>query len=269
MPKPLKIHYSPAVITRADTPIDECVRLMQKHNVGSVLIVSDAGNQALVGIFTERDLLHKFDRIQTESLWKKPIRTIMSRPVKVLFASEIDKAPELMLKYGVRHLPIVVSDGEIKFRLVGIVSMRDLFRDMVMQRNEVEPVATKKKAGAKAPKLGVVTLDPYLVRFLEEGLGDRAAGLFQASFDELRRATIKANAFVLDLDHLNPSDWLEVLKNFNRDSRGPFTAIVFNPALYDAKTIQILKRLKDSRNFCTFTKPLPVPLIFSKLIPFL
>ncbi|MBI3555740.1 MAG: CBS domain-containing protein, partial [Deltaproteobacteria bacterium] len=188
----------------------------------------------------------------------------------VLFASEIDKAPELMLKYGVRHLPIVVSDDDIKYRLVGIVSMRDLFRDLVYQLKETdEPIVPKKKAGAKIPKLGVVTLDPYLVRFLEEGLGDKAEGLFQASFEELRRATLKANAFVLDLDHVRPEDWLDVLKTFNRDRKGPFTAIVFDPALYDPKTIQILKKLRDSQNFCSFTKPLPVPVIFHKLIPFL
>ena len=243
---------------------------MKKHNVGSVVIVSDKGNQAVVGIFTERDLMHKFDLIESEELWKKPIRTIMSRPVKVLFAHEIDQAPELMLKFGVRHMPIVVSDDNIKFRLVGVVSMRDLFRDMVFQmRADSEPAETRKKSGTKIPKLGVVTLDPYLVRFLEEGLGEKAAGLFQASFDELKRATPKASAFVLDLDHLRPEDWLSVLKNFNRDANGPFTAIVFDPTLYDTKTIQILKKLRESRNFCTFTKPLPVPAIFSKLIPFL
>jgi len=67
----------------------EAVAAMSKAGVGSVLVIED---DALLGIFTERDVLRAFDR---------------------------------MLDGGFRHLPVI--DGDT---LVGIVSMRDLARSI-------------------------------------------------------------------------------------------------------------------------------------------
>jgi GTP-binding protein Era len=40
-----KINPSPALITRADTKMSECIKMMNDHHIGSILVVSDQGQE--------------------------------------------------------------------------------------------------------------------------------------------------------------------------------------------------------------------------------
>lgn len=101
----------------------EAVAAMSKAGVGSVLVVED---DALLGIYTERDVLRAFDRMHADPARVSPISKGMTRkPQTIDPDATVGEAMDRMLDGGFRHLP--VTDGDT---LVGIVSMRDLARSI-------------------------------------------------------------------------------------------------------------------------------------------
>lgn len=101
----------------------EAVAAMSKAGVGSVLVVED---DALLGIYTERDVLRAFDRMHADPARVSPISKGMTRkPQTIDPDATVGEAMDRMLDGGFRHLP--VTDGDA---LVGIVSMRDLARSI-------------------------------------------------------------------------------------------------------------------------------------------
>jgi CBS-domain-containing membrane protein len=92
---------------------------MIKFDVGSVIVTD---KQRPVGIITERDITRV--SLRGDSLLRIPVRGLMSKPVQsVAPDTEVWKAFEIMLKLGVRRLPVV--DDE---KLVGMVTEKDLTR---------------------------------------------------------------------------------------------------------------------------------------------
>jgi CBS domain-containing protein len=99
--------------------VEEALRLMVKFDVGSV-VVTDKDRP--VGIITERDVTRA--ALRGDSLLRLPVRGLMSRPIQIVTPdTEIWRTFELMLKLGVRRLP-VVENGKV----VGIVTEQDLTR---------------------------------------------------------------------------------------------------------------------------------------------
>jgi CBS domain-containing protein len=99
--------------------VEEALRLMVKFDVGSIIVVD---KQKPVGIITERDVTRA--ALRGDSLLKLPVRSLMSRPLQTTTPNmEIWRTFELMLKLGVRRLPVVDND-----KLVGIVTEKDLTR---------------------------------------------------------------------------------------------------------------------------------------------
>lgn len=99
--------------------VEEALRLMIKYDVGSVIVTD---GEKPVGIITERDVSRA--SLRGDSLLRLPVRSFMSRPLQTV-SSDMDiwRAFEVMLKLGVRRLPVV--DDE---KLVGIVTEKDLTR---------------------------------------------------------------------------------------------------------------------------------------------
>jgi CBS domain-containing protein len=99
--------------------VEEALRLMVKFDVGSIVVVD---KQKPVGIITERDITRA--ALRGDSLLRLPARSLMSRPLQTTTPNmEIWRTFELMLKLGVRRLPVVDND-----KLVGIVTEKDLTR---------------------------------------------------------------------------------------------------------------------------------------------
>jgi len=99
--------------------VEEALRLMVKFDVGSVVVTDQ---EKPVGIVTERDITRS--ALRGDSLLKLPVRSLMSRPLQTVTRDmEIWRAFELMLKLGVRRLP-VLEEG----RMVGLVTEKDLTR---------------------------------------------------------------------------------------------------------------------------------------------
>lgn len=100
--------------------VSDAVKLMVKYNIGALIVV-DRDNHT-VGIFTERDLLRKVVAHNLEVT--TPLSDVMTADlVCAQMQDEMDHIPDMMVKGGFRHVPVV--DG---FEPVGILSIRDVLR---------------------------------------------------------------------------------------------------------------------------------------------
>ncbi len=96
----------------------DAARRMIAHDVAAVLIVDGGG--ALLGIFTERDLLR---RVVAEGRDpdRTPVAGVMTKtPHIVAPEATVLEAMRIMQERRVRHLPVAV-DGQA----IGVVSIRD------------------------------------------------------------------------------------------------------------------------------------------------
>jgi CBS domain-containing protein len=104
------------------TSVAETLSRLKGKNVGCVLITGVGG--ALIGIFTERDVLYKVAGliVKTEAL---PIESLMtSRPIALPLRATVAHALHLMSIHGFRHIPLVDEEN----RPVGFISFRDIVR---------------------------------------------------------------------------------------------------------------------------------------------
>jgi CBS domain-containing protein len=111
------------VTVEPSTMMIEAVRGMSKARVGSVLVMEDG---ALVGIFTERDVLRAFGQMHADPARVSPLsRGMTGDPLTIDANATVGEAMDMMLDGGFRHLPVMEGGT-----LVGMVSMRDLARSI-------------------------------------------------------------------------------------------------------------------------------------------
>ncbi|GAA0734779.1 CBS domain-containing protein [Sphingomonas japonica] len=98
----------------------EAVKLLAERRIGAVPVMDGA---AVVGIFSERDLVYCLERVGPDAL-DKPVSELMTAPAITVAPGEgVLGALGLMTKRRIRHLPVV--DGGT---LVGFVSIGDLVK---------------------------------------------------------------------------------------------------------------------------------------------
>ena len=116
------------------TSLGDAVALLAERRIGAVPVVRDG---QILGIFSERDLVHCIARHGPEALgW--PVDRAMSSPaVTVELETPILAAMATMTQRRMRHLPVVES-GEIR----GIVSIGDLVKYRI-ERIEAEAEALR------------------------------------------------------------------------------------------------------------------------------
>jgi CBS domain-containing protein len=108
-------------------PLNRALQKMVKRNIGSVVVVE---GEKPVGIVTERDISRCVAR-GTKTL-KTQVKKLMSSPlVTIARSAAIQEAMMIMLKHGIRRLPVVEKE-----KLVGIISERDLLRWVLRVTNE-------------------------------------------------------------------------------------------------------------------------------------
>jgi CBS domain-containing protein len=105
--------------------LDEAVRDMVRHNVGSLLVCNRdmTDGERLLGIITERDII-RFCASGKGELTNVRVADVMTK--RVLTGSPTDSVEAtmgLMTANRVRHLPIVFEG-----RLVGLVSIGDVVK---------------------------------------------------------------------------------------------------------------------------------------------
>lgn len=121
-----------------DATVLEAIRLMAKHNIGALLVMTE-GN--VDGIVSERDCIRKVD-LEGKSAKDTPISDIMtSKVITIDSAQPLEECMALMLDKNIRHLP--VYDGA---KLLGLLSVRDVLKEVVdvqqMMLSELERYIT-------------------------------------------------------------------------------------------------------------------------------
>jgi CBS domain-containing protein len=138
-----------AVSVASGTSLLEAVELMRTHRMGSLLVMD---NDALVGIFTERDLLNKVDLRDHEKLSSMKVASMMTKEVLTVDGDEpYARVMQLMRHKSLRHLP-VVKDGAV----VGIISLRDLLDTYQSQLEKLLEEEKKFKAIINEASDGIV-----------------------------------------------------------------------------------------------------------------
>lgn len=101
----------------ASAPLRQAARRMAEKEIGSLLVVDGGG---IVGIFTEHDVTvavaHDADQdLGATGDWMTDF-PVMAEP-----DWEVERALDVMVEHGFRHLPVVEGGAP-----VGMVSMKDL-----------------------------------------------------------------------------------------------------------------------------------------------
>lgn len=119
------IMSSPVYIINTDEPVSHARKLMLRHRIGTLPVLSEG---KMVGIVTKSDISNRL--AQAEPLWRRrpidqiPIKMLMTETIITIYPeASISQAATLMLENGIHNVP-VVKNGNI----VGIVTRTDLMR---------------------------------------------------------------------------------------------------------------------------------------------
>ncbi|NJD55226.1 MAG: CBS domain-containing protein [Nitrospirae bacterium] len=111
--KPMKI-----VTCKKDCKLADAVTIMDGNNVGSILILD--AEEKLIGIFTERDIMHCFAK--KVSMNEEVMGNVMTqKPITLDSSVDIAVAVQVMSDRKIRHLPITENE-----KIAGMISYRDL-----------------------------------------------------------------------------------------------------------------------------------------------
>lgn len=125
---------TPAITLTPDTPFQEALRLMRDRKIRRIPIVDE--KQKLVGIVSERDLLHAEPSPATSLsvwemnylLWKLKLGDVMTREViTVTPLTRLQDAASLLIKHRIGGLPVVDAEDQV----IGVITETDIFKAFV------------------------------------------------------------------------------------------------------------------------------------------
>jgi CBS domain-containing protein len=126
----LKAKSGGVIVVRTGATVADAVGLLVAHNIGSLPVLDDAG--ALVGIFSERDLLIGVQEHGPSYLQMFVQEVMTPNPFTCSPHDEVHLVMGQMSRHRVGQLPVVADD-----ELVGLVSAGDMVR-CLYDRTEAE-----------------------------------------------------------------------------------------------------------------------------------
>lgn len=106
----------------------DAIRIMSERQVGALPVIQD---RALVGIISERDYARKVILKDKSSKTTRVSEIMTPDVVTVTLGDRVEECINLMKRHHIRHL-VVVEEG----RVVGMVSLRDLFSEIIDEQAE-------------------------------------------------------------------------------------------------------------------------------------
>ena len=125
---------SPALTITPDTPFQDALKLMHERKIRRLPVVDRNGK--LVGIVSERDLLHATPSPATSLsvwelnylLWKLTVKDLMATKVLTVTPDALlQEAATIMLEKKIGGLPVVDQDQKV----VGVITETDIFKALV------------------------------------------------------------------------------------------------------------------------------------------
>ena len=101
----------------------EAISMMSERHVGALPVIQE---RTLVGIISERDYARKVILKDKSSKTTRVSEIMTPEVVTVTPEQSVDECINLMKRHHIRHL-VVVEEG----RVVGMVSLRDLFNEII------------------------------------------------------------------------------------------------------------------------------------------
>lgn len=130
------------VCATRDNTVVEAAALMRRHHVGDVVIVEETGTgRKPIGIVTDRDIVVE---IVSAALDPKLVKVgdLLLRPlVTVGEDAAYAETVHLLSTQGIRRMPVVDAAG----LLVGIISLDDLFHQLVKPLAELSQLALRER----------------------------------------------------------------------------------------------------------------------------
>ena len=118
----------PLTTVTPDSTVLSAMELMRKRDIGAVMVVD--GNK-LIGIFTERDCLHKVSSLERNTR-EVLVSEVMTEQVRYVTPDmEVSQGLALMTERFFRHLPVLDEDNNI----LGIVSIGDLVKAKISDQS--------------------------------------------------------------------------------------------------------------------------------------
>jgi signal-transduction protein with cAMP-binding, CBS, and nucleotidyltransferase domain len=118
-----ELMHTPPVVCAASTTLREVAALMERHHVGSVIVVDEVGEVA--GIVTDRDIvLRGVGRGRSADI---AVNVVMTRHVATVDVhADLVDAATTMMKRCVRRVPVTDEYGHLH----GLVSLDDVVREL-------------------------------------------------------------------------------------------------------------------------------------------
>ncbi len=120
--EPMKYLREEVVSISPDTSAVDVAKVMDQKNVGSVVVVGGDGRP--IGIITDRDMIVRIvakdkrpEDVKAEAFMTRDLITFTE-------GMQVTDAMEMMMKKGIRRMPIVDKNG----KLTGIVTQDDIIR---------------------------------------------------------------------------------------------------------------------------------------------
>lgn len=144
---------SPVITVDEDTPIDKTAQIMEKHNVGCIVVTSKKGKP--LGIITERDFVTRVlaKNIQPVNLTAKEV---MTTPLITIDPDEnLSDAARRMSQLNVRRLGVMYKGD-----LVGIISSKDILNitpeliEIIQEKARIESGTTVEEVSESSPLAG-------------------------------------------------------------------------------------------------------------------
>ena len=119
--------------------VDHAVHKMAELRVGALVVMDPWGK--FVGVISERDILHALARFGGKVLAHR-VEEVMNPDVATCGPDDrADKVMGMMTVHRVRHLPVIDAG-----RLVGLVSIGDLVKHQIVEREQEAKVLRDMRA---------------------------------------------------------------------------------------------------------------------------
>lgn len=264
---------SPVCYVRADVSIGDGIRTLRDRALGALVVLSDDAKEEIVGIFTERDLVKNFELVQRGSFWRMPVRTVMTTNVKCVRVDQLHQAPKLMAEHHIRHLP-VITEEKGKKRVVGVISMRDIFR-ITMEQIDYDLGKllhrSPERPEAKQKLVGVFSSDPAIQKVVDESSRLTRhcvvkSAVFREGLDNLADYFSKFDVLFVDIDWLSNVQLAKLLSQLRELKKKDRLFLAFNPLLLHSETLAKLHKLGEARQVGLLSKPIALGLLYEKFL---
>ena len=197
----------------------------------------------------------------------------MTTNVQTIPPARLSDAPRIMARYNIRHLPVVAEEKGRK-RLIGVLSMRDVFR-YVMEELDFD-LSKIYRPGTEVPKarkkvIGVFSADPAV-----GDLVDRSAKLsrhllvrtspLHEGLENLSELLDRFDALFLDLDELKPVELAKVLAVARSAGKENLLFFLFSPSRLPGPGLEELRRVSVRKRIRLLSKPISLGLLYEQFL---